>query len=90
MEHVEQLPLVLVDPLDLDIKQGVRVDLHSMCPLQILCKTLLVILTARQRERETGVKCDHISLLRFFSDHFHLEDSPFEGIRGCKRHQFLQ
>jgi hypothetical protein len=28
-EHVEQLPLVLVDPLDLDVEHGVRADLQT-------------------------------------------------------------
>jgi hypothetical protein len=28
-EHVEQLPLVLVDPLDLDVEHGIRADLQT-------------------------------------------------------------
>ena len=44
MEDIEQLSLVLVDPLDVHIKDRVDVDLHIMVTLKVLCKLLLVFL----------------------------------------------
>lgn len=44
MEYVEQLSLVLMDPLDMHIKDGVNVDLHIIVLLKVLGKLLLVVL----------------------------------------------
>ena len=44
MEDVEQLPLVLVDPLDLDVKQTARIHLDPRHLLQILGQLVLVVL----------------------------------------------
>ena len=44
MQDIEQLSLVLVDPLDMDVKDGVTVDLHIIVVLQVLCKLFLVLL----------------------------------------------
>ena len=44
MEDVEQLSLVLMDPLDVHIKDRVNVDLHIMVTLKVLSKLLLVFL----------------------------------------------
>ena len=52
VENVHQLSLVLVDPLHLDVKQRLWVDLHSVCLLQILGKTLLVLLTHTHTNRQ--------------------------------------
>lgn len=38
VQAVEQLPLVLVDPLDVDVKDGGWVDLHPVLLLQVLGK----------------------------------------------------
>ena len=52
VENVHQLSLVLVDPLHLDVKQRLWVDLHSVCLLQILGKTPLVLLTHTHTNRQ--------------------------------------
>jgi hypothetical protein len=44
MEHIEQLPLVLVDPLDMHIKDRVNVDCHIIVTLKVLGKLLLIFL----------------------------------------------
>lgn len=44
MQAVEQLPLVLVDPLDLNVEHGVGVDLHLVVLLKIGRKLKLVLL----------------------------------------------
>ena len=44
VQAVEQLPLVLVDPLDVHVEHGGRVDLHAVLPLQVLGELLLVVL----------------------------------------------
>ena len=44
MQHVEQLPLILVDPLHVDIKHGVWVDSHASGLIQVLLQLYLVIL----------------------------------------------
>ena len=44
MEHIEQLSLVLVDPLHLDVKHGVWVDCHSVRLHEVICKLDLIIL----------------------------------------------
>ena len=62
VEDVHQLSLVLVDPLHLHVKQGLWVDLHSMCLLKVLRKTPLVLLldthnsVTRTRTHEALVK----------------------------------
>ena len=44
VQAVEQLALVLVDPLDVNVEHGGRVDLHAVLLLQVLGKLLLVVL----------------------------------------------
>ena len=44
VEDVEQLPLVLVDPLDLDVKQTARIHLDPRHLLEILGQLVLVVL----------------------------------------------
>ena len=44
MQAVKQLPLVLVDPLDLNVEHGVGVDLHLVVLLEIGRKLKLVLL----------------------------------------------
>ena len=44
MEDIEQLSLVLVNPLDVHIKDRVDVDLHIIVTLKVLSKLLLVFL----------------------------------------------
>lgn len=49
MQAVEQLPLVLMDSLDLDVKHGVGVDLHLVVLLQVRCELQLVFLHQQHR-----------------------------------------
>ena len=44
MEDIEQLSLVLVNPLDMHVKDGVHVDLHIVVVLKVCGKLLLVFL----------------------------------------------
>jgi len=44
MKAVEQLSLVLMDSLDMDVKDGLRVYLYFVLILQISCKLLLILL----------------------------------------------
>ena len=44
MEHIEQLSLVLMNPLDMHVKDRVNVDLHIIVLLKVLGKLLLVVL----------------------------------------------
>lgn len=44
VQAVEQLPLVLVDPLHVHVKHGGRVDFHPVLLLQVLSEFHLVIL----------------------------------------------
>lgn len=44
MQAVEQLPLVLVDSLDLNVKHGIGVDLHFVVLLQVCGELQLVFL----------------------------------------------
>lgn len=44
MQAVQQLPLVLVDSLDLDVKHGVGVDLDFVVLLKVHSKLHLVLL----------------------------------------------
>lgn len=59
MQAVKQLPLVLVDPLDLNVKHGVGVDLHLVVLLEIGRKLKLVLL-----QIETGVRRSDSHCLR--------------------------
>ena len=43
VEHVEQLPLVLVNTLDVNVENRVHVDVHGIVCLEHLRKTLLVL-----------------------------------------------
>ena len=43
MQHVEQLPLVLMQALDLDVKNGVGVQQHPRLPGHIGGKAALVL-----------------------------------------------
>lgn len=45
VQTVEQLSLVLMDSLDLNVKHGVRVDLHLVVFLQVHSKLHLVFLS---------------------------------------------
>ena len=44
MKDIEQLPLVLMNPLDMHIKDGVHVDLHIVVVLKVCGKLLLIFL----------------------------------------------
>jgi len=50
MQAVQQLPLVLMDSLDLNIKHGRRVDLDLVLLLQVGCKLQLVLLERKSDE----------------------------------------
>lgn len=47
MEAVEQLSLVLVDPLDMDVKDGGRVDLDVVVLLDVLSQLHFVFLVTK-------------------------------------------
>ena len=49
MQAVEQLPLVLVDPLHLHVEHGVGVDLHLVVLLQVHSELHLVFLLYQNR-----------------------------------------
>ena len=49
VQAVEQPPLVLVDPLHVDVKHGGRVDLHPVLILQVLSELHLVVLREKQK-----------------------------------------
>ena len=53
MEAVKQLSLVLVDSLDLDVKDGGRVDLDFVVFLNVLCQLHLVLLQTDQQKNFT-------------------------------------
>ena len=44
MQAVEELPLVLMDSLDLNVEHGVRVDFHLVVLFQVHSKLQLVFL----------------------------------------------
>ena len=44
VQAVEDLSLILMDPLDVDVKDGLRIDLHLVLNLQVRCKLLLALL----------------------------------------------
>lgn len=50
VQAVEQLPLVLVDPLHVHIEHGGRVDLHPVLLLQQLGELVLVVLPRKRKE----------------------------------------
>lgn len=50
VQAVEQLPLVLVDPLHVHIEHGGRVDLHPVLLLQQLGELELVVLPRKREE----------------------------------------
>lgn len=52
VQAVEQLPLVLVDPLHVHVEHGGRVDLHPVLLLQQHGELELVVL--RRREKRSG------------------------------------
>ena len=87
VEDVEQLSLVLVDPLHLHVKQGVRVDLHSMSLLQVGRKPRLVLLCTHTHTHTLNMKQTPMSLV---ADHLHSEESLLEGVRGGHGQQLLQ
>lgn len=45
MQAVEQLSFILVDPLHLDVKHGVGIDLHLVVLFKMSSKLHLVLLT---------------------------------------------
>lgn len=47
MEAVKQLSLVLVDPLDMDVKDGGRVDLDVVVLLDVLSQLHFVFLVTK-------------------------------------------
>lgn len=49
VQAVEQLPLVLVDPLHVHVKHGRRVDLHPVLLLQQQSELELVVLPRKGR-----------------------------------------
>lgn len=49
MEAVEQLSLVLVDPLDMDVKDGGRVDLDVVVLLDVLGQLHFVFLVTKMK-----------------------------------------
>lgn len=49
MEAVEQLSLVLVDPLDMDVKDGGRVDLDVVVLLDVLSQLHFVFLVTKMK-----------------------------------------
>ena len=60
VQAVEQLPLVLMDPLDVHVEHGGRVDLHAVLPLQVLGELLLVVLRGTLgHEGVSGVQETH-------------------------------
>lgn len=59
VQAVEQLPLVLVDPLHVDVEHGRQVDFDPVLLLQVLGELQLVVLQKRKRhvrsdERKRG------------------------------------
>lgn len=62
VQAVEQLPLVLMDPLHLHIKHGVGVDLHFVVLFQVGSKLQLVLLEiqgeqgSRHEERSESIQ----------------------------------
>lgn len=62
VQAVEQLALVLVDPLHLHIKHGAGVDLHLVLLLQVCSELQLVLLeggaeTCREMSKRMNVEC---------------------------------
>lgn len=55
MQAIQQLPLVLMDSLDLNIKHGRRIDLDLVLLLQIGCKLQLVLLARKSDEKQAWV-----------------------------------
>jgi hypothetical protein len=56
VQHVEQLPLVLVNPFDLDVEQAVRVEVDGQFTCHIVRQAQLVAaLRGREGGAETGV-----------------------------------
>ena len=55
VQAVEQLSLVLMDPLHLDVKHGVGVDLHLVVLLQVGGKLQLVLLRKPEVRRSQRV-----------------------------------
>lgn len=55
MQAVQQLPLVLMDSLDLNIEHGRRVDLDLVLLLQVGCKLQLVLLARKSDEEQAWV-----------------------------------
>lgn len=54
VQAVEQLPLVLVDSLDVDVEHGGRVYLHPVLLLQVLGELQLVVLPGKHSQSEAG------------------------------------
>ena len=52
MQHVQKLPLILVQPLDLYVKQALRVEIDAVCAAYIRCQPLLVFQLDRAQLRE--------------------------------------
>ena len=53
VQAVEQLSLVLVDPLHLDVKHGVGVDLHLVVLLQVDGELQLVFLRRQEEAKKS-------------------------------------
>lgn len=88
MQTVEQLPLVFMDPLHLDVKQGAGIDLHLIVFLQMGGKLHLVLLRCdiveecyAKRSLALAVSSSHL---------FDFGDVPNEGVIVYKVQKPLQ
>lgn len=54
VQAVQQLSLILVDPLHLDIEHGVRIDLHLIMLLQMCRKFQFIFLKDKQIKESTA------------------------------------
>lgn len=97
MQAVQQLPFVLVDPLHLDVKHGVGVDLHLVLLFEIGCKLQLVLLKcevipshAIRNEQGTTDNNRPATLAISRSHLFDFGNIPNEGIVIHKLQKLLQ
>lgn len=62
VQAVEQLPLVLVDPLHVHVEHGRRVDPHPVLLLQVLRKLHLVVLSHARKDTDTNTHTDPVKI----------------------------
>lgn len=97
VQTVEQLSLVLVDPLDLKVEHGVGVDLHLVGLLKVGSKLHLVLLNVEVPKRneilqKTGRSRENVHLYTsIISSHlFDFGNIPNEGVIVHKVQKVLQ